>query len=77
MADDDFLDDFKTGASSIIREYFFGLLVGRWLANDDVGTGTKRVLLAAPFQDKVVRWSPGRHDVLTYLTAEHGNEPMD
>jgi hypothetical protein len=75
-ADEHFLDDFLTLPTRIIRVVLlaFACLVG---ANERVGPGTIRILLAAPFQDKVLAGSPGRHDTLTQLTAKHGNEPMD
>jgi hypothetical protein len=46
-------------------------------ANEGIRPGTIWVLLAAPFHDNVLAGSPGWHDALTQLTAEHGNEPMD
>jgi hypothetical protein len=54
-----------------------GLLVVRPLAKDDICVGTIRVVLLAPPQDYAVARSPGRHDTLAQLTAEHGNEPRD
>jgi len=75
-ADDHFLDDLLAFPARIIRVVLFAFagLVG---ANERVSPGTIRVRLAAPFQDKVLGRSPGRHDALTQLTAEHGNEPID
>jgi hypothetical protein len=71
-----FLDDFLAFATRNIRVVLlaFAVLVA---ANEGVGPGTVRIVLAAPFQDKVLTGSPGRHDALTQLTAEHGNEPTD
>ncbi len=75
-ADDHFLDDFLAFAARIIRMVLFAFarVVG---ANERVGSGAIRILLAAPFQDKVLARSMGRHDTLTQLTAKHGNEPRD
>jgi hypothetical protein len=75
-ADDHFLDDllaFSTGIVGVVLFAFASLI----RANERVGTGTIRVLLAAPFQDNVLAGSPGWHDALTQLTAKHDNEPMN
>jgi len=75
-ADDHFLDDLLTFPTRIIRVVIFAF--ARFVrANECVGTGTIRVLLAAPFQDQALAGSPGRHDALTQLTAKHGIEPMN
>jgi hypothetical protein len=75
-ADDHFLEDLLAFSTRIIRVVLFAFarLIG---TNERVSPGTIRVLLAAPFQDKVLAGSPGRHDALTQLTTEHGNEPRD
>lgn len=73
-ADDHFLDDFLAFPTRIIRVVLLAFAcVAR--ANERVGPGTMRVLLAAPFLDKVLARSPRRHNALTQLTAKHGNEP--
>lgn len=76
LTDDHFLDNLLALSTRIIRVVLFAFarLVG---ANERVGPGTIRILLAAPFQDKVLAGSPGRHDTLTQLTAKHGNEPRN
>jgi hypothetical protein len=75
-ADDHFLDDLLAFPTRIIRVvlFEFARVAG---ANERVGPGTIRIPLAAPFQDKMLTGSPGRHDALTQLTAKQRNEPMD
>jgi hypothetical protein len=75
-ADDHFLDDLLAFPTQIIRVVLFAFARVAD-ANERVGPGTMRIQLAAPFQDKVLTGSPGRHDALTQLTAKHGNEPID
>jgi hypothetical protein len=71
------LDDLLPLPARIIPVLFLGLLVRRAFPNDDIGPGAVRVVLAALLQDEALARGPGRHDALTQLTAEHGNEPMD
>lgn len=75
-ADDHFLDNLLALPTRIIRVVLFSFAcpVG---ANERVSPGTIRILLATPFQDKVLAGSPGWHDTLTQLTAKHGNEPRN
>jgi hypothetical protein len=75
-ADQHFLDDFLAFSTRIIRvvDLAFASFVR---ANEMVRHRTKRIKLAAPFQDKVLTGSLGWHDALTQLTAKHGNEPMN
>ena len=75
-ADDHFLDDFLTLPTRIIRVVLLALTRVAD-ANERVSPGTIRILLATPFQDKVLAGSPGWHDTLTQLTAKHGNEPRN
>jgi hypothetical protein len=75
-ADCHFLHDFLTFPTWIIRVVLFAL-AGLVAANERVRPGTIRILLAAPFQDTMLAGNTGRHDALTQLTAEHGNEPME
>ena len=74
-ADNQFLDDLLALATWIIPVEYLAA-AGLAGTNERVGSGTKRVLLVASFHDEAFTWRAGRHDALTLLTAEHGNEPM-
>ena len=71
-----FPDNLLTRSPRVVRVVLFAL-AGLVRAKERVGPGTKRVLLAAPPHDQALAGSPGRHDALTQLTAEHENEPRD
>lgn len=75
-ADDHFLGNLLALPAGIIRVVLFAF--ARFVRADEaVGPGTMRVLLAAPSHDEVLAGSTGRNDAATQRAAEHGNEPMD
>lgn len=63
-ADDHFLDDLLAFSTWIVGMVLFAF-ASLIRANKGVGTGTIRVLLAAPFEDNVLAGCPGWYDALT------------
>ena len=75
-ASDHFLRDLLAFPTRIVAILLLAFL--RWLTDHhDICPGTIRILFAAPFHDKALARSLGRHDAMTQLAAEHGIEPID
>ena len=75
-ANDHFIDGFFTFTAWVVPVLLLGFL-GRLVDHDDVGPGAVGVFLGAPLQHQALARRTRRHDALTHLTAEHGNEPID